>query len=235
MFISLMHSAMSIGMMPLKSRGGYVGGLHLNRNRANFDRSMLEAVKRHLKTSDEGSPPAHESVMAWRRFYQQCDPLIRRFVRIYVRTANDLDDCTQEVWVRLIKHLKTFDYDASRGAFSSWLYRVVRSVTANYFRHDYRNNDGNNRSALSMVPADSHSDPSKIMEAMDSQKRAEQMLITIRRNVSRPNYELLYMRWVQQRSVQDVAETLDISRQQVWYREHRAKKKLRGVMSPREE
>ncbi len=195
---------------------------------------MLEAVKRHLKTSGGEAPPTDESFQAWRQFYKQCDPLIRRFVRIYVRTANDLDDCTQEVWVRLIMHLKTFDYDASRGAFSSWLYKVVRSVTANYFRHDYRNNDGDSRSIMSRVSTDSHSDPSNLMEAMDSQHRAEEMLITIRRNVSRPNYELLYMRWVQQRSVEDVANALDISRQQVWYREHRVKKKLRGVLSDRD-
>lgn len=205
----------------------------MSRNRASFDRSMLEAVKRHLKTSDVGGLPTTESFLAWRRFYHLCDPLIRRFVRIYVRTANDMDDCTQEVWVRLIKHLKTFDYDASRGAFSSWLYKVVRSVTANYFRHDYRNNDGDNRSAMSMIPAGQHSDPATIMDAMDSQHRAEEMLITIRRNVSRPNYELLYMRWVQQRSVEDVANTLDISREQVWYREHRVKKKLRDVLANR--
>ena len=200
-------------------------------DRAKFDRSMLEAVKRHLKIGDSGGIPTKESILAWRQFYKQCDPLIRRFVRIYVRTASDMDDCSQEVWVRLIKRLKTFDYDASRGAFSSWLYQVVRSVTASYFRHDYRINDRENRSAMCMVPTDSQSDPARILEEMDAQHRVEKMLLTIRRNVSRPNYELLYMRWVQQRSVEDVANTLDLSRQQVWYREHRAKKKLRGVMS----
>jgi RNA polymerase sigma factor (sigma-70 family) len=202
----------------------------LRRDRIKFDRSMLEAVKRHLRTAGDHRRPTAESVTAWRQFYSQCDPLIRRFVRIYVNTNSDMEDCSQEVWVRLIKHLKTFDYDPSRGAFSSWLYRVVRSVTASYFRHEFRVNDGDKRSAMSMVPADTRSDPAQMMEALDSQKRVEAMLLTIRRNVSRPNYELLYMRWVQQRSVEDVANALDLSNKQVWYREHRARKKLRGVL-----
>lgn len=196
-----------------------------------FDRSTLIAVKRHLQTADRNGRPAREDVAAWRRFYEQCDPIIRRFVRLYVRTASDMDDCAQEVWMRLIKRLKTFDYDPSRGAFSSWLYKVVRSVTASYFRYEFRVNDGDKRSVMSMVSADSTSDPALIIDEMEAHNRVENMLVLIRRNVSRPNYELLYMRWVQQRSVDDVAHALDISREQVWYREHRARKKLRGVMS----
>ncbi len=207
------------------------GEYRLRRDRFKFDRSMLEAVKRHLRARGDHHRPTPECVAAWREFYRQCDPLIHRFVRIYVRTTVDMDDCSQEVWVRLIKRLKTFDYDPSRGAFSSWLYRVVRSVTASYFRHEFRVNDGDKRSAMSRVHSDYHDDPARMMEELDSQKQVQTMLLTIRRNVSRPNYELLYMRWIQQRSVDDVAQALDLSRQQVWYREHRARKKLRGVMA----
>jgi len=203
----------------------------LRRDTFEFDRSTLFAVKRHLRAAGKHGRPSPQEVAAWRRFYEWCDPMIRRFVRIYVRTASDTDDCTQEVWVRLITRLTTFDYDPARGAFSSWLYKVVRSVTANYFRHEYRINDGDKRSVMSMLSADSTSDPARMIEDMETHILVEDMLLIIRRNVSRPNYELLYMRWVQQRTVADVADALHLSRQQVWYREHRARKKLRGVMA----
>lgn len=203
----------------------------MSREPVKFDRSMLESVKQHLRAGVAPHVPKAEHAVAWRQFYAKCDPLIRRFVRIYVRTASDMDDCAQEVWVRLIKRLKTFDYDPAVGNFSSWLYKVVRSVTAGYFRNEYRNDKTEQRSIMSTLSHSSADDPAQMLEEMDAENRVEAMLLTIRRNVSRPNYDLLYMRWVQQRSVEDVAEALDLSRQQVWYREHRARKKLRGVMS----
>jgi RNA polymerase sigma factor (sigma-70 family) len=194
---------------------------------------MLESVKQHLRADLDQHVTKAEHVVAWRQFYTKCDPLIRRFVRIYVRTASDMDDCTQEVWVRLIKRLKTFDYDPKVGNFTSWLYKVVRSVTAGYFRNEYRNGKTEKRSLMSSLSPSSVDDPAQLMDEMDAQDRVDAVLMTIRRNVSRPNYDLLYMRWVQQRSVEDVAEALDLSHRQVWYREHRARKKLRGVLSDR--
>lgn len=207
-------------------------GRSLNRQRIMFDRSLLEGVKRHLRMTARKERPDPDSVMAWRSFYKQCDPLIRRFVRIYVCTSNDVDDCAQEVWLRLIRRLRIFDYDASRGAFSSWLYRVVRSVTADYFRHEYRVNGLSHEAPIACVSTDKRSDPAKIAEQMESDLTVDSILMTIRRNVSRPNYDLLYMRWVQNRAVADVADALQMTRQQVWYREHRARVKLRGVLSP---
>jgi RNA polymerase sigma-70 factor (ECF subfamily) len=182
----------------------------------------------------EGRRPGPDCVAAWRQFYQQCDPLIRRFVRIYVSKANDTDDCTQEVWVRLIRRLRQFDYDSSRGKFSSWLYRVVRSATADYFRHEYRVNGLKHQAPATAVPPDDRSDPAKLAEQMESDRAVDAILMTIRRNVSRPNYDLLYMRWVQGKPVEDVASALQISNKQVWYREPRARKKLRSLLSDRD-
>jgi len=204
----------------------------LKRQKIQFDRSTLEGVKRHLRATAKGTRPDADSVHAWRAFYKQCDPLIRRFVRIYVSTTNDLDDCTQEVWVRLVRRLRKFDYDPSRGAFSSWLYRVVRSATADYFRHEYRVNGLTHESPMMAAQTDDRSDPAKLAEYMESDRAVDAILVKIRENVSRPNYDLLYMRWVQGRPVKDVAEAMQLSQQQVWYREHRARKKLRGVLSP---
>ncbi len=212
-----------------------IGGTRLSQEAFKMDRSTLIVVKRHLKRMGDGERPSPADLAVWRRFYNHCNPIIQRFVRIYVRTRSDIDDCTQEVWMRLIKHLRTFDYQPSRGAFSSWLYKVVRSVTASYFRHEYRISDGERQSLRSVVTRDAASDPTKLVEQTESHRRVKDLLILIRRNVSRPNYELLYMRWVQQRSVQDVADALKISCRQVWYREYRARKKLRSVVSKHRE
>jgi len=94
-----------------------IGGMGLSHEGFNMDRSSLIAVKRHLKRMGDGERSSPADLAVWRRFYQHCNPIIQRFVRIYVRTRCDIDDCTQEVWMRLIKHLRTFDYQPSRGAF----------------------------------------------------------------------------------------------------------------------
>ena len=101
-----------------------------------------------------------------------------------------------------------------------------------YFRHEYRVSGLSHESPIATVPPDTRSDPAKIAELMESDRTVDTILMTIRRNVSRPNYDLLYMRWVQGRPVSEVADAMQMTRQQVWYREHRARKKLRSMLSP---
>ena len=53
------------------------------------------------------------------------------------------------------------------------------------------------------------------------------VLTELQGEVSEVNYRVLHMRLLEGRAVQDVATTLGLTREQVWYRQHRTLKKLR--------
>ncbi|MHC4995334.1 MAG: sigma factor, partial [Planctomycetota bacterium] len=58
----------------------------------------------------------------WVLFYTSCDTLIRQFASRLGIPSRSVDDFTQEVWVKLLKKLPEFQYDASRARFTTWLY-----------------------------------------------------------------------------------------------------------------
>lgn len=195
-----------------------------------FELSQLHLVQQYLRDTGERRPPSREAVAAWRLFFTQCDRLIRRYARVHVRCGDALDDCAQNVWVYLVDHLAAFRYDPARGEFTSWLYHIVRTATVNYFRHERRYRVvGSHVDRLDA--ADEASNPLHKLQQDEPRRNLSAMLLTIQRNVSRPNYELLRQRWVEGRSVGDVAQEMGITREQVWYREHRARKKMRQLFA----
>ncbi len=197
-----------------------------------IDPELLERVKRYLGALEAHRPPNGDEARAWREFYTHVDRLIRRFVRVLVSANDGVEDCTQEVWVKLVSRLARFEYDPSRGAFSSWLYRVVRDTTVSHFRREKRfRRSTRDRNRWDRSQAASLPDPGAAMDRDDAGSRATQMLLVIRRHVSRENYDLLRLRWLKERSVEQVADALHLSHEQVWYREHRARKKLRKVFA----
>ncbi len=58
-------------------------------------------------------------------------------------------------------------------------------------------------------------------------------LAEIQQRVSATTYQVLHLRWLEGRSVVEVAARLDLTPQQVWYRQHRAKQKFRELLEIR--
>ena len=46
----------------------------------------------------------------------------------------DLEDLSQDILLRVVKHLPTFQHSGHRGAFRSWLRTIICSRTADYWR-----------------------------------------------------------------------------------------------------
>jgi RNA polymerase sigma-70 factor, ECF subfamily len=182
----------------------------------------------------DGAGASTEARAAWNAFHNAVDPTIRAFAGRFFKSSSDMDDCCQEVWMDLIRNLPDFDYDRSRGRFSSWLFAIVRNKATDIVRRQAR------RSAEPITAAQDHPDrnvenPSERLErtaAIDSVRAA---LNELKSSTTPDNYRLLHMRHVEGRDVADVAEALGITPSQVWAREHRLKGKLRKMLSgPRE-
>lgn len=71
---------------------------------------------------------------AWRDLTDLYRPLILGWLNRQGVPAADLEDLSQEVLLRVVKHLPDFQHSGQRGAFRAWLRTIVCSRTADYWR-----------------------------------------------------------------------------------------------------
>lgn len=70
---------------------------------------------------------------AWREFVERYGPRIYDWCRIRNLRPPDAEDVTQDVLIRLAKHLGTFEYDPA-ATFRGWLRRVAENAIADFYR-----------------------------------------------------------------------------------------------------
>ena len=64
---------------------------------------------------------------SWREFYQFYHPLLTRYLRRLGLPEHSANDVIQDVFVRLLQALPTFDLDSKRGRFRSYLWKLTYS------------------------------------------------------------------------------------------------------------
>src|SRR5581483_799823 len=71
---------------------------------------------------------------AWKDLTDLYRPLILAWLNRQGVPAGDLEDLSQDILLRVVKHLPGFQHSGHRGAFRSWLRTIVCSRTADYCR-----------------------------------------------------------------------------------------------------
>jgi RNA polymerase sigma-70 factor (ECF subfamily) len=82
----------------------------------------LAALVREAQSGDE---------TAFSRLVERCYRQIYRWALVRTGDADDADDITQDVLVRLSTHLDRYD---GRSRFTTWLYRVTANAAGGFFR-----------------------------------------------------------------------------------------------------
>lgn len=100
-----------------------------------------------IADAGRGDPAALEAVVG-----QYREP-VSRYLRARGHTAEDAEDLTQEVLLRLCSHEVLAHADRTRGRFRSFLLGVARNVERDVAKHDHalRRGGGLNRARLSEV------------------------------------------------------------------------------------
>jgi RNA polymerase sigma factor (sigma-70 family) len=188
---------------------------------------LLTGAQQYLNLQQQSLPPGQELEAAWGDFYEYCTGKIRTFLRCGGVAQEDSMDCVQEVWRELLVRLPAFQLDAQRGRFNTWLFSIVRSKAADLHRD--RANGGGRASAdiLPTVP-DLHPSPERVLETKELVSLLWEQLSE---RLSECNLQVLWLRLVEERSVEDVAAHLGLRHEQVWYRYRRARRVLEEIGS----
>jgi RNA polymerase sigma factor (sigma-70 family) len=196
-------------------------------------RSAIQSVSAYLNCLSNREAPSAALTTSWNQFHAWCDQRIRGYAARYHRTAADIDDCTQETWVDLTRRLKDFDFDASRGKFTSWLYTLVRNNAVDLSRIANRHTTGSlNDAPVDAHPASPNPNPMESLSRKADIQRVREAVEQLKNRVSAESYEVAKLRWIDQRPMQEVKAKLGMTANQIWAREHRLREKLRGVLGP---
>lgn len=72
--------------------------------------------------------------VAWGEFYAIYQPLLTAYVRKRGVSEHDAADVVQDVFVRLSSAMVDFEFNAERGRFRTWLWRVMHSALTDWAR-----------------------------------------------------------------------------------------------------
>ena len=98
---------------------------------------------------------------AWKRFHARYEPMIRTWFNRHGLQEEDVAELTQEVLLKVVKAIGTFEYDPERG-FRHWLRTVVNNALRDFFRNrnlrlahgDVARGGTTNLQELGQVPGD---------------------------------------------------------------------------------
>jgi RNA polymerase sigma factor (sigma-70 family) len=180
-------------------------------------------AQRYLTHREQRLPIGEDLEGAWKTFYDLYSRKIRSFAFSCGAREEEIWDCVQEVWTELLVRLPRFRLDPKRGKFDTWLFHIVRGKTAN-FRRSHKPRPWEGDSLLAAIayqqsPAWSSEDE-EIFAVFWEQ---------VRKSLSECSFQVLEMRLLQQRPVAEVADTLGLSHEQVWYRYHRARRQAQQI------
>ncbi len=182
---------------------------------------LLDQAQRYLNHRQSGLPTNPLLESHWAAFHERTTRKIRAFAYTCGAAEDDMSDCVQDVWSELLARLPSFRLDPRRGQFDTWLFPIVRSKTSNLRRARTRR-PTLDPTALLTIP-DSSPTPARTLE---NSELLALVLARIRSTLTDCNYQILRLRLFEQRPVAEVAQTLGLTGEQVWYRYHRARREI---------
>lgn len=151
----------------------------------------------------DGSSRAMDEL--WRRYRRR----LFLFVRRRVGTEQDAEDIVQDSFVKAMRYIDRFD---GRYRFSSWLYTLCQQlVISHYRRRKVESLDGD-------YPQ-SDDGPAEVAEGDSLKERLWQLASSL----PQKQFDVIWLRYVEELSVKEVAKTLSLSGINVRVLLHRAR------------
>ena len=196
------------------------------------DSCLLRRVQAYLRLPSHIHSSGSPLDRCWNEFYRRHAASVRRILRTTTMSQTDQADCAQEVWAELIDLLAgcTRPAIALPRHFRAWLWTFTRRKAARLLT---------NRSRLPLfLPAAvidqsvSHRDsnPYPAPQQQEDAQRVRRILALCRCHASETTYQAFYLRWVLGLDTRQIAENLELSPDQVRWRQKRIIRKLREIL-----
>jgi RNA polymerase sigma factor (sigma-70 family) len=193
---------------------------------------LVRDVQQYLQSTASSSDSAAggSDRRSWEEFYLRFAPEIRRTVRDCRVPAADLEDCVQEVWMEVLRNLARFDCSAQRGRFRNWLLTLARRKALRFARVSRNRAGGNADGHEALIPC-REGCPAESYERRENRAQVHEALVQLQSVLSATTYQVVHLRWIEERSVSETASRLEITSEQVYYRNCRGLGKLRGILT----
>jgi len=191
---------------------------------------LLERTQAYLRSLAAGQRPDGRSVDAWEWFYDVYNPMVRRWIMGRHLPDADLDDCVQHVWKEIVAKLPQLQFDPQRGRFCSWLATLVRRRTTAFLRKGKGDPVSTLGREASLVPCCRELDPAVAYQRQENRDVVHEAIAELRRQVSATSYQVLHLRCIEERTVSEIAASLDLTPEQVRYRCYRMKRRVKRAI-----
>jgi RNA polymerase sigma-70 factor (ECF subfamily) len=158
---------------------------------------------------------------AWEELVREHQEAVFRMAYLLLGDALDAEDVAQEAFVRAFRALGSFDVER---ALRPWLLRIVTNLA-----HNRRRSIGRYLAALRRVVQAEPAPVAQLGERTSQEWEARTLWEAVRR-LTRPEQEVVYMRYFLGLSEAEMASALEVAPGTVKSRLHRAMGRLRAVV-----
>lgn len=158
--------------------------------------------------------PAKQKITEW--FHQYHRDILNYL--IYFTGRVDVEDLVQEVFIRALRRLNTFNELSSP---KTWLFSIARNIAIDEMRKQKRENDKQQK-LLHFYRRSYHPSPEEMMRLNETNKEIYETIQTLRQNYR----DVLILKGIKELNNQEVAEILQWSENKVSVTYNRALKAL---------
>ncbi len=158
---------------------------------------------------------------AFEKLVRNYEPLVYRTCLRYLKSENDAEEATQDVFLRLFFNIEKFD---GRSSFKTWLFRIVANICASKYR-SLRRIKEQQQAYFEHLELIQHEDQSyHDLELVDGP------LMSALDTLSAEDREILILRHVSDLSFLEISEVLELKLSASKMRLYRAEQRLRASM-----
>jgi len=157
-------------------------------NTPDADSALVEACKKELPYA----------ITAYEELVRKYEPTVLNTCRYLLSDLEDSEEASQDVFIRVFRHLKKFD---QKSTFRTWLYRIVRNCCYTRIKQQGKHNILEREYLLNSDLEVSQSDKDDPM----SSKMVEALA-----KLSPEDREIITLRFISELSLKEISETIEI-------------------------
>ncbi|BDS07795.1 hypothetical protein NT6N_28350 [Oceaniferula spumae] len=190
---------------------------------AKSTRQSVDAMRTRVSLLQRASDGSDQ--LAWEELLKFYEPFISKVLQSMGFRGADLDDARQQVSLVLWKGLQTYDRDPDRAKFRTWFARLIKNTALNIIRSNQRKPTGpslnDDREGKKLVLSD---DPELDLRVeQEWQEYVVELAMERASAVFSGNAVEVFKMSLDGKSVEDIAEQLNIKVNTVYILKHRVK------------